>query len=129
MLAFPKPSELLLDLLQETTLPAFDKIQAEHVVPGIKQLLTELNANLDDLEKKVQPTWEGLVVPLERLSDRIERNWGAVTHLKVVLLQAWPHTCKLTKLQGRTDQNVQHMTRMTHNFGFALAGVAIPTVQ
>ena len=70
--------------LQETTLPAFDKIQAEHVVPGIQQLLAELNANLDDLEKKVQPTWEGLVVPLERLSDRIERNWGAVTHLKVV---------------------------------------------
>ena len=69
--------------LQETTLPAFDKIEAQHVVPGIKQLLEELNANLDELEEQVQPTWEGLVVPLERLSDRIERNWGAVTHLKV----------------------------------------------
>lgn len=31
----------------------------------------------------MQPTWEGLVEPLERLSDKIERTWGAVSHLKV----------------------------------------------
>ena len=54
-----------------------------HVVPGIKTLLAELNATLDELEKTVQPTWEGLVEPLERLSDRIECTWGAVSHLKV----------------------------------------------
>lgn len=52
-------------------------------MPGIKSLLAELNSNLDELEKAVQPTWEGLVEPLERLSDRIERTWGAVSHLKV----------------------------------------------
>lgn len=70
-------------LLQDSVTPQFDKIQAEHVVPGIKTLLAELNANLDELEKTVQPTWEGLVEPLERLSDKIERTWGAVSHLKV----------------------------------------------
>lgn len=69
--------------LQDTVTPAFDKIQAEHVVPGIRALLTELNDNLDELEKTVKPTWEGLVEPLERLSDKIERTWGAVSHLKV----------------------------------------------
>lgn len=69
--------------LQDSVTPQFDKIQAEHVVPGIKALLAELNANLDELEKTVQPTWEGLVEPLERLSDKIERTWGAVSHLKV----------------------------------------------
>ncbi len=63
--------------------PAFDKIQADHVVPGIRALLAELNDNLDNLEKTVRPTWEGLVEPLERLSDKIERTWGAVSHLKV----------------------------------------------
>lgn len=52
-------------------------------MPGIKTLLAELNSDLDELEKTVQPTWEGLVEPLERLSDRIERTWGAVSHLKV----------------------------------------------
>ena len=57
-------------------------------MPGIKQLLAELNATLDEVEKTVQPTWEGLVEPLERLSDRIERTWGAVSHLKVSRLTA-----------------------------------------
>lgn len=71
-------------LLQDSVTPAFDKIQAEHVVPGIRALLAELNDNLDSLEKTVQPTWEGLVEPLERLSDKIERTWGAVSHLKAV---------------------------------------------
>ena len=52
-------------------------------MPGIKALLAELNSSLDELEKTVQPTWEGLVEPLERLSDRIDRTWGAVSHLKV----------------------------------------------
>ena len=70
-------------LMQDSVTPQFDKIQAEHVVPGIKTLLADLNASLDELEKTVQPTWEGLVEPLERLSDKIERTWGAVSHLKV----------------------------------------------
>ena len=56
------------------------------MVPGIRALLAELNENLDNLERSVQPTWEGLVEPLERLSDKIERTWGAVSHLKVQTL-------------------------------------------
>lgn len=56
------------------------------MVPGIRALLAELNENLDNLEKSLQPTWEGLVEPLERLSDKIERTWGAVSHLKVQTL-------------------------------------------
>ena len=56
------------------------------MVPGIRALLADLNENLDSLEKTVQPTWEGLVEPLERLSDKIERTWGAVSHLKVQTL-------------------------------------------
>jgi len=59
------------------------------VVPGIRALLAELNENLDNLEISVQPTWEGLVEPLERLSDKIERTWGAVSHLKVQTLLNW----------------------------------------
>jgi len=30
----------------------------------------------------VQPTWQGLVEPLERVVDRLGRAWGAVNHLK-----------------------------------------------
>jgi oligopeptidase A len=71
-------------LLQDTTLPAFDKIKAEHVVPGIRELLAQLNADIDALERDVVPTWAGLVEPIERIFDRLERAWGAVSHLKAV---------------------------------------------
>ena len=69
--------------MQDTPFPLFDEVKAEHVVPGITQLLDELNAELDELEKKVQPTWSGLVEPLERLTDRLSLAWGTVSHLKV----------------------------------------------
>jgi oligopeptidase A len=69
--------------LQDTPFPLFDEVKVEHVVPGITQLLDELNAELDELEKKVQPTWNGLVEPLERLTDRLSLAWGTVSHLKV----------------------------------------------
>ena len=70
-------------IVQDTTLPAFDKIKAEHVVPGIRELLAQLNADIDALEQDVVPTWAGLVEPIERIFDRLERAWGAVSHLKV----------------------------------------------
>jgi len=31
----------------------------------------------------VEPSWEGLVQPLEKLTDKHSRIWGIVTHLKV----------------------------------------------
>ena len=56
------------------------------MVPGITQLLDELNAELDELEKRVEPTWHGLVEPVERLTDRLSLAWGTVSHLKVIAL-------------------------------------------
>ncbi|MBW4489052.1 MAG: M3 family metallopeptidase [Trichocoleus desertorum ATA4-8-CV12] len=62
-------------------LPPFDAIKPEHVVPGITQLLQELEQELATLEANVQPTWSSLVEPLDRLSDRIGWSWGIVGHL------------------------------------------------
>ena len=53
------------------------------MVPGITALISDLNKEIDALEKSVEPTWEGLVEPLERISDRLSRAWGTVSHLKV----------------------------------------------
>lgn len=71
-------------LITDAPFPKFDLIKAEHVVPGIRQLLSELNTEIDALEKSVTPTWAGLVEPLERIGDRLGRAWGAVSHLKAV---------------------------------------------
>ncbi|EIE24885.1 peptidase M3 family protein [Coccomyxa subellipsoidea C-169] len=71
-------------LLTDAPFPLFDQVKAEHVVPGITKLIEDLNAELDELEKTVQPTWSSLVEPLERLTDSISRAWSTVSHLKAV---------------------------------------------
>jgi oligopeptidase A len=62
-------------------LPPFDQIQSEHVVPAITQLLEELETSLTQLEQSVQPTWEGLVDPLQTIEERLRWSWGIVGHL------------------------------------------------
>ncbi len=39
---------------------------------------------VDELEEKVEPTWEALVQPLEKIKDRLTVAWGTVSHLKAV---------------------------------------------
>lgn len=68
-------------LLLGKGLPPFDVIKPEHVVPGITQLLAELEAALATLEAEAVPTWSGLVEPLDRLTDRLSWSWGVVSHL------------------------------------------------
>jgi oligopeptidase A len=62
-------------------LPPFDQIHAEHILPAITQLLTELETALTDLEKNVVPTWSGLVEPLTQIEERLTWSWGIVGHL------------------------------------------------
>lgn len=68
-------------LLKGKGLPPFAEIKPEQIVPAMTQLLTEVEQELTELEAKVQPTWSGLVEPLDRLSDRLTWSWGIVGHL------------------------------------------------
>lgn len=68
-------------LLKGSGLPPFTEIQPEQVQPAFQQLLAELEQELTTLEANVQPTWDGLVEPLEKLSDRLTWSWGIVNHL------------------------------------------------
>ncbi|PSO50940.1 MAG: peptidase M3 [Cyanobacteria bacterium QH_6_48_35] len=62
-------------------LPPFEAIQPEHVVPGMTQLLAELEEELAHLEANVTPTWGGLVEPLTQIEERLTWSWGVVSHL------------------------------------------------
>lgn len=62
-------------------LPPFATIKPEHVEPAMTQLLAELETELSKLESTVQPTWSGLVEPLDRLTERLRWSWGIVGHL------------------------------------------------
>lgn len=68
-------------LLQLASLPDFATIHPEHIAPAIRQLLDETNAELQRLEAELEPTWSGLIEPLERIENRLSLAWGAVGHL------------------------------------------------
>jgi oligopeptidase A len=71
-------------LAPATELPRFDEIRSEHVVPGIRALVSEVGESLSELERSVQgaePSWETVVEPLELMTDRLGYGWGIVDHL------------------------------------------------
>lgn len=68
-------------LLMGDGLPPFEQIQSEQVLPGMTQLLSELEEALQTLETTLTPTWQGLVEPLEKLGDRLSWSWGIIGHL------------------------------------------------
>jgi len=68
-------------LLVREGLPAFSAIEVGHVEPGLRALLAELREELRALEADVKSSWEGVVVPLEALGDRLAVAWGTVGHL------------------------------------------------
>ncbi|KAG7554818.1 Peptidase M3A/M3B catalytic domain [Arabidopsis suecica] len=71
-------------LLQNFDFPPFDSVDAHHVRPGIRALLQQLEAELEQLEKTVEPSWPKLVEPLEKIIDRLSVVWGMINHLKAV---------------------------------------------
>lgn len=68
-------------LLVTEGLPRYDEILPEHVVPGVKQVLTDAEKRVATLEQNLTPTWEGLLVPLEENGLPFSYAWGPVGHL------------------------------------------------
>jgi oligopeptidase A len=68
-------------LLQGYGLPPFADITPEQVEPAFHRLLGELELDLSRLEANVQPTWQDLVEPLEKLTERLNWSWGILNHL------------------------------------------------
>jgi len=68
-------------LLQKTEIPLFDQITPEHVVPAVRHILSNAEKALQRIEESAQPTWEGLIKPLEELDAPFEYVWRPVSHL------------------------------------------------
>lgn len=62
-------------------LPPFEEITPDHVTPAMTELLASLTQELAILEKTVQPTWSGVMAPLEKIEERLLWSWGIVGHL------------------------------------------------
>ncbi|MBM81883.1 MAG: peptidase M3 [Planctomycetaceae bacterium] len=68
-------------LLVSEGLPRFDEIEPEHIVPAIKKILADVDAQLTSIEENIVPTWAGLMEPLEQMDVPFEYAWRPVSHL------------------------------------------------
>lgn len=84
-----------LPLLDWDRLPAFDRFEADQIQPAVTQLLAEAEAKFSDLEADPPTTWEGLMAPLEGISDALNRLIGAV--------QLWMACCDSDALRAAWD--------------------------
>jgi len=66
------------------TLPAFDHIRPDHVLPALKVVLDEARAQVEALCAVDAPDWTLLMQPLAAMEERISRVWGPVVHLNAV---------------------------------------------
>jgi len=73
-------------LLDTSSLPRFDEINPDHVMPAIEQLIARHREQLDTLlTENSAPDFESLVVPVELMDHELGRVWSPVTHLQSVL--------------------------------------------
>lgn len=73
-------------LLDISSLPRFNDISPNHVVPAIEAMISnhrqQLNILLDD---NTNPNFTSLVVPIEIMEHELGRVWSPVSHLQSVL--------------------------------------------
>ncbi|MGB5470897.1 MAG: M3 family metallopeptidase [Woeseiaceae bacterium] len=73
-------------LLDTSSLPRFDEIRPEHVVPAIEKVIADHRARLDELlDTSSQPDIDSLVSPIEQMEHTLGRVWSPVRHLQSVL--------------------------------------------
>lgn len=119
---FPNP------LLDWDDLPDFKAISAEHVLPAMTHVLERSTAELLHLETTRPDSWHALLVPLERLTDRVFRTWGLVSHLQNVHnspelraahAQAQPLVVEFSSRLGQSEPVFQALTRLRDDPAFS----------
>ncbi len=100
-------------LLDTSSLPRFDEIQPEHVLPAIRKVIEDNRAQLDALlNSGTAPDIDALVAPVEHMDHELGRVWSPVNHLHSVLGSAeWREAYKqalplLTEYGTEISQNV-----------------------
>jgi oligopeptidase A len=74
-------SALSLPLLDRSSLPLFDQIEADQVVPGIRAAIAETRVRLEEFEKTVKPAWSDVDEEMTRIFATLSRAWSTAYHL------------------------------------------------
>src|SRR5512141_3169876 len=73
-------------LLDFSGLPRFGAIEPVHVTPAVDELLQQAEAVVRKVtDPKTPATWDAIVEPLDDVTDRLGRSWGAVSHMNAVV--------------------------------------------
>ncbi len=73
-------------LLDTSSLPRFDEITPEHVVPAIEKVIADHRSQLNELlDANDEPDINSLVSPVEQMEHELGRIWSPVSHLQSVL--------------------------------------------
>jgi oligopeptidase A len=73
-------------LLDLSSLPRFNELAPDQVVPALSELIAEHRQKLEALlDENAQPDFDTLVAPLEEMEHELSRVWSPVNHLQGVL--------------------------------------------
>ena len=73
-------------LLDTSSLPRFDELAPDQVVPALSELIAEHRQKLEALlDSNPEPDFDTLVAPLEEMEHELARVWSPVSHLNGVL--------------------------------------------
>ncbi len=75
-------------LLNLKTLPPFSDIKPSHMQQAIKTIIDESRVAINELVKKQSKetiSWESFIVPMEAISDRLDRAWSPISHMNAVV--------------------------------------------
>ena len=76
-------------LLQDDAPIPFDRIEADHIEPGIRQALADAQSAVDRVAgDTAAPTWESTLAALDRSLERLQRRISPASHLVSVALTA-----------------------------------------
>lgn len=62
-------------------LPPFDRLAPDQVVPAMEHVIATSEKKIEAIERTLEPTWEGLMQPLEDLDHVFSYAWSPVGHL------------------------------------------------
>lgn len=98
-------------LLANVNFPLFDQISPNHIKPAIETVLKENQTALTSLLPISNPSWDGLIRPLEEMNEKLSHAWSIVKHLKSV-----SHSDALTKAYSECLPLVSdYFTDLSHN--------------
>ncbi|RHY81036.1 hypothetical protein DYB26_009562 [Aphanomyces astaci] len=85
----PQSTNALLQCVAERTLPPFNKLRVDEMVPAVRHAIQELDRDIVAVETELRApgrtmSWENVMDKLEVSADPLERLWGIVGHLTSV---------------------------------------------